>query len=168
MQVRTDYRESTITYGINSIAHELLLSRIDVLKEIEHTTGIHGHTVIGPHQEMILEDLPLFTAAPRKQELSQRVVIGRCFGETSDFGVSPFLLLSRVRPIFLALLLRSLDLLRSHHNHSSIFLPNHAPEIDDCVGQTSLRGDVGFTNEVVVLLGIRHRRYCAEVASNRG
>lgn len=82
--------------------------------------------------------------------------------------MSPLVVLAGIRPVLLALLFRPLDLFRGHHNHTSILLPYHAPEVHDCVGQTSLGRDVSFANEVVVFLRIRHRRHRAEVTSNRG
>lgn len=127
-------------------------------------------TVIGPHQEMILEYFSLFTAPPREHELPQRVIIRRRLCEASDFGVAPLLVLARVRPVLLALLLCSLDLLGGHHNHASIFLPNHVPEVDNRVRQAALSRDVRFGDKVIVSLYVRqrrHRRHDTKVASNR-
>lgn len=52
------------THWINSIAEQLLLSRVDVLQEVEHTAGIGRYAVVGPHQEVILEDFPLLASPP--------------------------------------------------------------------------------------------------------
>lgn len=81
--------------------------------------------------------------------------------------MSPFQLKSRVGPILFALLFRPLDLFRGHHNHSSVFLPDHAPEIDDCVRQTALCRNISLVDEVIDFLGVCHRCHRTEVAANR-
>lgn len=81
--------------------------------------------------------------------------------------MSPLLLLTGIRPILLALLLRPFDLFRRHHNHSSVLLPHHVPEVDYCVRQTALRRDVRLRDEVVVAFRVCHRGHGAEVAAHR-
>lgn len=76
--------------------------------------------------------------------------------------MSPLVVLAGIGPVLLALLLGPLDLLRRHHDHARVLLPNHAPEVDDGVGQAALRRDVRLADEVVVLLAGEH----AEVAAD--